>query len=84
MLNDLAHLSSGRIASIPASMVSGVREEKEQKDYFHVAGIAAAHENFLVRGAWPGTNGWDREPGEVVTPADLGRFHDVVRKMAGR
>ncbi len=83
-LNDLAHVSSGRIAPIPAALVSGVREEKEQKDYFHVAGMTAAHENFLVRGAWPGANGWEREPGEVTTPADLVRFHEVVRKMAGR
>ena len=83
-LNDLAHIYSGQIAPIPASLVTGVREEKEQKDYLHVAGITAAHENFLVRGTWPGTNGWEREPGEVATPADLGRFHDVVRKMAGR
>jgi predicted dehydrogenase len=84
VLNDLAHLSSGRIAPIPASLVSGVREEKEQKDYLHVAGITAAHENFLVRGAWPGANGWEREPGEVATPADLVRFHDVVRAMAAK
>lgn len=83
-LNDLAHVSSGRIAAIPAALVKGVREEKEQKDYFDVLGMTAAHENFLVRGAWPGANGWDREPGEVATAADLGRFHDVVRKMAGK
>lgn len=83
-LNDLAHVSSGRIATIPPSLVSGVREEKEQKDYLHVAGMTAAHENFLVRGTWPGANGWEREPGEVATPGDLGRFHDVVRKMAGK
>jgi predicted dehydrogenase len=83
-INDLAHLSSGRIATIPASLVSGVRDEKEQKDYLNVAGLPGAHENFLVRGAWPGANGWAREPGEVATPADLGRFHDVVRTMARR
>jgi hypothetical protein len=81
-LNDLAHISSGRIAPIPPALVSGMRDEKEQKDYLNVAGMTAAHENFLVRGAWPGANGWGREPGEVVTPADLPRFHDVVRAMA--
>ena len=83
-LNDLAHISSGRIAAIPAPLVSGVREEKEQKDYFNVAGMAAAHENFLVRGTWPGANGWGREPGEVATPADLGRLYEVVRTMAAK
>ncbi len=84
VLNDLAHLSSGHIAPIPAALVSGVREEKEQKDYLHVSDIVAAQENFLVRGAWPGANGWNRQPGEVATPADLGRFHEVVKTMAGK
>lgn len=82
-LNDLAHISSGGIAPIPAALVTHVREEKEQKDYLNVAGMTTAHENFLVRGAWPGAGGWERAPGEVVTPADLPRFHDVVRAMAG-
>jgi predicted dehydrogenase len=83
-LNDLAHVSSGRIASIPAALVSGLREAKEQKDYLNVAGMAAVQENFLVRGVWPGANGWDRATGEVVTPADLPRFHDIVRAMAAK
>jgi len=83
-LNDLAHVSSRRITPIPHDQVSGVRDEKEQKDYLHVSGMAAAHENFLSRGVWPSANGWGREPGEVVAPADVGRFHDVVRAMAGR
>ena len=82
-LNDLAHISSGHIAPIPSSLVTHVREEKEQKDYLNVAGMTAAHESFLVRGTWPGANGWERAPGEVVTPADLPRFHDIVRAMAG-
>ena len=81
-LNDLAHISSGSITAIPPAQVSGMREEKEQKDYLHVAGMAAAQEDFLVRGVWPGASEWGREPGEVVTPADLPRFHDVVRAMA--
>ena len=83
-LNDLAHVSSGFIAPIPAALVSAVRDEKEQKDYLGVASMAAVHENFLVRGAWPGAGGWDRATGDVATPADLGRFHDVVRAMAGK
>ena len=36
----------------------------------------------VVRGIWPGTSGWGGGPAEVVTPADLRRFHDVVRAMA--
>jgi predicted dehydrogenase len=83
-LNDLAHISSQVISLIPASQVTGMRDEKEQKDYLHVANMAAAHENFLVRGVWPSASGWGREAGEVVTPADLPRFHDVVRAMAAR
>ncbi len=83
-LNDLAHISSGKISPIPAALVTGARDEKEQKDYLHVNGMAAAQENFLARGVWPSASGWGREPGEVVTPADLPRFHDVVRAMAGK
>jgi hypothetical protein len=83
-LNDLAHVSSRTITPIPAAQVSGIRDEKEQKDYLHVANMATAHENFLVRGAWPSASGWGREPSEVVIPTDLSRFHDVVRTMAGK
>jgi predicted dehydrogenase len=83
-LNDLAYVSSGHIAPIPAAQVSGVRDEKEQKDYLHVASMMTAHENFLVRGVWPSASGWGREPGEVVTPTDLPRFHGVVRAMGGK
>jgi hypothetical protein len=59
-----------------------VRDEKDQKDYLHVAGMASAQENFLARGVWPSASGWGREPGEVATLADLPRFHEVVRAMA--
>jgi predicted dehydrogenase len=83
-LNNLAYVSSGHIAPFPAAQVTGMRDEKEQKDYLHVGSMMTAHENFLVRGIWPGASGWDREPGEVVTPADLPRFHGVVRAMAGK
>jgi predicted dehydrogenase len=83
-LNDLAYISSGHIAALPPSQVSGVRDEKEQKDYLHVASMMTAHENFLVRGVWPSACGWGRERGEVATPADLPRFHAVVRAMAGK
>lgn len=81
-LNDLAHVSSGIISPIPPALVSGVREEKEQKDYLNVASMAATHENFLVKGVWPGASGWERNPGEVVTLTDLTRFHEIVRAMA--
>jgi predicted dehydrogenase len=81
VLNDLAHVSSGRIAPIPPEQVSGIRDEKEQKDYLHARDMTAAHDSFLSRGAWPSANGWGREPGQVVTPADLPRFHDTVRAM---
>lgn len=83
-LNDLAYVSSGHIAPIPAAQVSGVRDEKEQKDYLHVASMMTAHENFLVRGVWPSASGWGREAGEVVTPTDLPRFHGIVRAMYGK
>ncbi len=81
-LNDLAYVSSGKITPIPKEQISGVRDEKEQKDYLQVAAMGAAQENFLSRGLWPSASGWGRGPAEVVTLADLPRFHDVVRAMA--
>ena len=83
-LNDLAHVSSGQIAPFPPALVTAVRDAKEQKDYVDVAGMQAAQENFLVRGTWPSAIGWTRPPGAVVTPADLPRFRDTVRAMAGK
>ena len=82
VLNDLAHVSSGRILPIPAGLVSQARDEKEQKDYVHVAALSKVVDNFLSRGIWPSYAGWRRDNGEVVTPADLPRFHGVVRAMA--
>ena len=81
-LNDLAYISSGRITPIPASKIAAVRDEKEQKDYISVTDMTPVFDNFLVRGLWPGPTVWGREPGEVVTPADLARLHDIVRAMA--
>jgi predicted dehydrogenase len=82
VLNDLAHVSSGRIHPIPAHLVSHSREEKEQLDYLTVAGLAKIVGDFLSRGIWPGYAGWRRDNGEVVTPADLGRFRGTVLAMA--
>ncbi|MDB6167988.1 MAG: oxidoreductase domain protein [Verrucomicrobia bacterium] len=83
-LNDLAYVSSGRISPFPPALVTHVRDEKEQKDYINIAGMQAAQENFLVRGTWPGSTGWGREPGEVVSRGDLTRFSATVRAMAGK
>ncbi len=82
VLNDLAHISSGSIHPIPAHLVSKERDEKEQKEYLSVAGMPKVVDNFLCRGIWPGYAGWRRDNGEVVTPADLPRFHEIVRAMA--
>lgn len=81
ILNDLAHVSSGTIAPFPPALLSGVRDEKEQKDYFSVAGMPRAVDAFLQHGTWPGPNGWGRATGAMATPADLPRFHDTIRAM---
>lgn len=83
-LNSLAYLSSGRIAPIPRALVAGVRDEKDMKGYLDVAGIGKAMDQFLTRGIWPGSAGWEREPGEVVAPADLPRLGSVLRAMASK
>jgi predicted dehydrogenase len=82
VLNDLAHVSSGRITPVPEALVSRSRDEKEQKDYLSVQELPRVVDNFLSRGIWPSYAGWRRDNGEVVTPADLPRFHGVVRSMA--
>lgn len=83
-LNDLAFISSKRIAPIPFPLISAVRDEKEQKNYLQVASMPAAQENFLTRGVWPGPNGWQRETGDAVTPADLPRLKEIVRAMGAK
>jgi predicted dehydrogenase len=81
-LNDLAYVSSGRIAPIPAALVTGERDDKDQQDYLQVAGLPGTVEQFLTKGLWPGANGWDRAGGEVATLADLPRLHDVLRSIS--
>ena len=83
-LNALAHVSSGTITPIPANQISGVRDEQEQKNYLQVANMKTTLDSFLAQGAWPSAGGWGRGPADVVTPADLGRFHSVVRAMAAK
>ncbi|MCC6415140.1 MAG: Gfo/Idh/MocA family oxidoreductase [Opitutaceae bacterium] len=80
MLNDLSHVSSGRITPFPAERLTWARDEKEQKVYSNVAGMSGAIDRFLEHGTWPGAD-WGREPGALVTTADLPRFHDTVRQM---
>ena len=83
-LNDLAHISSGCIAPIPAALVTGVRDEKEQKNYINVAGMNTAFDAFLASGTWPSTNGWGHPGHEVTTLADLPRFEATVHALAAR
>ena len=80
-LNDLAYLSSGKISTIPASLIQGVRDEKEQKDYLSVSGLTRTIEQFLSKGIWPGSVGWERSVGEVVTHADLPRLRACITGM---
>jgi predicted dehydrogenase len=84
VLNDLAYVSSGNISNVRADFVSQFRDEKEQKNYINVAGLQAAQDKFTQRGEWPGLNGWANGTGDVVSLADLTRFHPTIRRMAGR
>jgi hypothetical protein len=81
-LNALAHVSSGRIAPIPAGLVTRTRDDKDQQDYLDVAGLAPIVDGFLVRGLWPGAQGWERAQGEVATCGDLARLPETVAAMA--
>lgn len=81
-LNDLAYISSREISQVPPELIAAVRDEKEQKDYLSITSIQAIQDNFILRGAWPGAQGWGRTPGDVVTLGDLPRFHDTLRAMA--
>jgi predicted dehydrogenase len=81
-LNDLAYISSRQITAIPADQVTGMRDDKDQKDYLQVASMSAVHDGFLAHGVWPSAAGWNRPPGEVAALADLPRLHEVVRAMA--
>jgi predicted dehydrogenase len=84
VLNDLAYISSGQIATIPEGRIGRVRDEKEQMDYLETSGLPAAQENFVSRGIWPQGADWPASNATVVAPADLVRFHEVIRKMAVR
>jgi predicted dehydrogenase len=85
ILNDLAYVSSGTIAPIPAPLVSSVRNEQEQKDYLHVAGLTRAQTDFLTHGHWPGAHGWERPAAAAAAGlADLSKLKGVVEGMAGR
>jgi predicted dehydrogenase len=80
-LNDLSYVSSGEITTLGGSQVEKVRDEKEQKDYLRIADLPIVQDKFTQRGQWPSDGGWARPAAEVVTPADLPRFHDVVRSI---
>ena len=82
-LNALAFISSGEISTIPATHASLARNEKEQKDYYAVAGLEGVLEDFLVRGRWPSSAGWKRAaPATTATAADLERFEPIVKGLA--
>ena len=73
--------TSREVAAIPRESIVPERDEKEQKEYYNVKGLQAAQDNFTLRGLWPSAGGWKHARAEVVTHADLTRFHDTLRAM---
>jgi len=83
-LNDLAHVSSGTIETLSGPGILSQRNEQDQKDYLIINSLEFAQTQFMNGGVWPSERGWKRSaPAQEVGLADLARFHDVIRAMAG-
>ncbi len=83
ILNDLAYVSSGHIAAIPAPLVSPFRNEQEQQDYLSVAALTRTQHDFLAHGHWPGAHGWERPaPPATVTLSQLSALRGTIDAMA--
>jgi predicted dehydrogenase len=81
-LNDLAYISSREITAIPQAFISGIRDEKEQKDYLNVNGMVPTIEQFLSKRIWPSSAGWNRSPSENIPLTELNQLDRIVRAMA--
>jgi hypothetical protein len=82
-LNDLAHISSGTIESLPPEKMTLVPHDSPTDQCLAINGIEEDFKRFLGQGIWPGTNGWGRlsEPPRV-TPKDLPQLTAVVDAMS--
>ncbi|EIP99786.1 putative dehydrogenase [Opitutaceae bacterium TAV1] len=83
--NGLSYVASGEITTIPAAARHFVRNEKDQRDYLNVTGLAGAMQTFLDEGRWPSeTCGWPRQrPAAVVAPSDITRLGETITRITG-
>jgi predicted dehydrogenase len=81
LLNNLAHISAGEIHNFSPECVASYWNEREQKDYLEIAGLAQAQEAFLAEGIWPAHLGGPAGPPPLATPRDLGRFQATIEAM---
>lgn len=83
MLNDLAHVSSGRIETLEGEAIRRQRNAQDQKDYIIINDLNLVQDRFISEGVWPGESGWKRtSPAIEVGLQDLARFHTTVQTMA--
>lgn len=86
VINNLAYISSGEIAPLPAAAITPVVQPQDNQTYLVVDGLEAALDDFLAQGRRPGaTLGWRTgEPAALVTPADLPKFIPTLETLIRR
>ena len=82
-LNDLMYLASGKITTVPASMVSVEPMPDGTGDLLHIQNVTEVSERFVDDGAFPSEQGmaWAVAGGQA-TPADLPRLLPAIQAMA--
>jgi predicted dehydrogenase len=83
-LNDLAHISSMTIATLPPEKLTMEPHDMPGELCIAIKGIEDDVERFVECGIWPGEQSWGREAEpRIVTPQDLPELESVVEAMSG-